>query len=164
MYDLEGMRGEYRGRNELPLIASYARSSAQTVNSGAGSVAIIDFATLKSDPFSRVTTGAAWRFTVPSAGYYEASALVTLDASAAWAAGDRAELRLYVNGVFTYVLDVFSIAAVPAAAIYVPIKGSVAALFAADDLIDIRVFQNSGAAQILIANQTYNYVTIKRVS
>ena len=74
----------------------------------------------------------------------------------------RAELRRYINSVFTFVLDVFSLPVVPGMSVYVPIKGLVTALLAANDTLDIRVFQNSGAAKPLSASQTYNYVTIKR--
>lgn len=143
---------------EDDVYAHAGRATAQAIPSGA--ITIVDFATVALDSQSAITTGAAWKYTVPAnqAGIYQVSAQV-LFASATLA---TMELLLYKNASLVRSLGQCR----GAADDYTSVGGSTLISLVAGDYIDIRAEHDTGAPRN-IGNDVsgrYDYVSIHRVS
>ena len=79
-----------------PVIAKYTISSPADANLDNGTEDVIDFDNSVYDTHSAVSTGTAWTFTAPRAGYYEVSAFIRLATGTDWSESEY--LRLYTNG------------------------------------------------------------------
>jgi hypothetical protein len=136
--------------------AGYYRTATQTI--GTGSFTIINFDTQEYDTDSAVTTGASWKYTVPTGkgGIYHVSASTNLTP----AATGQSILAVYVNG--------------SEKRRGVHLQQSGALLFLgphvsadvkvnAGDTIDVRLFQDSGGNQTTEASASCTWVTIHRV-
>lgn len=136
-------------------MASYTASGTSLVNATAS---IIQFNTIEFDTNSAVTTGAAWKFTVPagkSGKYLIATSVVP---SGAIAAGVTS-LQVYKNGSAFKTLWRSS-GAVPSTT---SLEGQAILSLVATDFIDIRVTQNSGGAMSLTATPAENFISIARL-
>jgi len=142
------------------IVARAATAAAQSIANA--TTTIIDYGTVTFDPQTRITTGAAWKFTAALAGYYAVNASILLSPTATWAAGETGNLRLYKNGAFVSQLDRkdnFS----GATAQLMSLHGSDLIFLVAGDSINIRVLQDTGGALALHTDAAFNYVTIARV-
>lgn len=102
---------------------------------------IINFDTVDDDPLGAVTTGASWKFTVPvgHGGVYSVAATVCLAASAG--AGVLA-VGLFRNGT-----EAWRLGRTPSSALAMTHSGEAKVKLVAGDYLDVRAFQNSGAAR-----------------
>lgn len=144
-----------------PTVARYSTAAGQSIANN--TTTVVNFGTLVSDTHSRVTIGAAWKFTASGGGYYRISAAVLFAATATWALGEAASLNLYGNGNPISVLDRkdnFDGGGTQ----LVQLGGSDVIALTAGDYVDVRVVQGSGAALALHADGGANYVSVVRVT
>jgi hypothetical protein len=142
------------------IVARYATNAGQSIPNNA--VTIVDFGTLVYDTHSAVTTGAAWHFHAPVNGYYAISAEVMFEATNTWVDGEYSDLEFYKNGVQLSTPDVKT--NYPASGgQYMQLGGSDIIYLAANETLDVRVYQGSGAALLLFNNFSFNYVSIHKV-
>ena len=137
--------------------AAYSTNAGQSIPNT--TVTIVDFEDREYDNLGCVTTGASWKFTAPRSNWYFGSARLAFVDSAAWAAGELAQMFLYKNGASFKALDYWEAEA--ANTIYVTLQGSFGIYLNKGDTIDIRVQQISGGALALYsASSTENWVQI----
>lgn len=142
-----------------PVNAVYVSSSGQSIPNSTDT--IINFATSEISS-GLVTIGASWKFTATDAGIYEVAAFTQLAGGGGWAVGEEAYISLAKNN--TVVARVGFTVATVAHAQTVPITCAPRQIqLAATDFIDLRLFQNSGAAISLVAVSTINWISIKKV-
>lgn len=139
--------------------AVYNTAAAQSLTNNTST--IIDFGTKEFDSHGAATTGASWKFTAPTSGVYDVSAMVLLNTGGGWAAAENVELYIYKNGSQHAALD--SNYQQAAHTTYVGAKGNRTIKLVVGDYIDIRFIQVSGGTIALVASASYNWVSIKRV-
>jgi hypothetical protein len=141
-----------------PLIfAKYRRGTAQSIPNN--TITIIDYATVDSYASSLVTTGATWKFTATTARTYSVKVAANLTSGGGWIAAEGAALMVYKNGALEDILCEWVAEATHTNS--VNLRGSTDIDLVATDYIDIRIYQNSGAAINLSADPTMNFVSIK---
>jgi hypothetical protein len=143
--------------------ARYSTAAGQSINSGGASDTVINFGTMTYDHGGRVTTGAAWVYTCDSAGIYSVTSRILYASSTGWVAGEAASLLLYRNGTVYSSLDRFD-GLNAATGMFMPLRGSDGIELAVGDTINIRTFQNSGAALALHNAAAFNYVAIAKIA
>ena len=129
-------------------------------------ITIINFEDVTFDTHGAVSVGAvgeaSWSFTAPVSGYYAISAEVMFEATNTWVDGEYSDLEFYKNGVQLSTPDVKT--NYPASGgQYMQLGGSDIIYLAANETLDVRVYQGSGAALLLFNNFLFNYVSIWRV-
>ena len=142
--------------------ARYKVSTGQTISNGA--VTIVNFDTEDYDTDSAVTTGAAWKFTVPAdmGGYYLVTTCVFFDSDDNWAAGEVMQLLLYKNnGIVSYLAE--GKCEYTDTGFNMQANGSNIVSLAATDYIDIRAYQLSGVNQTTSDSGTKCYVAIAKL-
>lgn len=141
--------------------ARYKTNARQTVADA--SYTIIDYAASDYDTDTAVTTGAAWKFTVPAnhTGYYLVSASAFLNSSAGWEVGETALLALYKNNGLVHRLDQVVMQAAGTYAVY--LTGASVVQANATDYLDVRIYQDSDASKILASTGTYSHVAISKL-
>lgn len=141
--------------------ARYYRSTTQTISND--TVTIVDFASSDFDTDSAVTTGASWKYTVPTGktGYYLVIASVVFDSSASWEQGELAYIRIFKNGGTNAFLD-YRVMQGTGTYGFNLVGGTVISLAAAD-YIDVRVYQNSDASATISALGNGNHIAIARI-
>lgn len=139
--------------------ARYKTAAGQSIPNGI--FTIVDFGTQDYDSGSLVTVGAAWKFTAAVAGYYRVSSQLLFSSTANWVLGESGENTLYKNGVA--VCNMGRNDHISSAAQYKQIQGYTELYLAAADYIDIRVYQQSGAALTLFADATHNFITVSKI-
>lgn len=146
---------------EIPstVVARYSTAAGQSIANNPIPPAIVNFGTLVRDPFSRVTTGAAWKFTANATGDYGVSASIIYAASTAWADTEAGYLALYLNNaLYSYLHRKDSYGS--ASSVFMMLSGMDTIYLVPGDFIDIRAFQNTGGALALLNDATFNYVNI----
>lgn len=148
---------------QLAPVARYKVSGTKTMTNGAAT--IIDYDTQVYDNIPSVTTGAAWKFTVPAGqgGYYLIAASALLQSSTAWAVDEYALLGVYKGGALQSYLHAFYMQAAAGTAYRVFLSGISALSLAAADYIDIRLTQNSGGDRTVESDGDYSHVSIARI-
>lgn len=147
---------------EVPatIAARYKTATAQSFTSAAAD-AIVNYDTLEFDTHSRVTTGAAWKFTANVAGYYDVNAAILFASSTAWADTEAGYIALYKNGTIYCYLDRKDSYG-SASSVFMFLHGSASIQLAATDYIDVRAFQNTGGALTLFNDSKFNYIDIRK--
>jgi uncharacterized membrane protein len=158
--DLERRIGQTEVR-EIPgaVVARYTTAAGQSIANAPVTPVIVNFGTLVRDPYSRVTVGAAWKFTANVAGDYGVSASILFAATAAWADTEAGYIALYLNNALYSNLhrkDSYT----AATAVFMMLSGMDTIYLNVGDFIDIRAFQNSGGALALFNDATFNYVNV----
>ena len=143
------------------IVARYS-GSAQQAPIPDSVVTIVDFQIVTYDPDSLVTTGAAWHFTAVVAGYYAVEAMILFTAADTWADVEWGSIYLYKNGAVFSSLDRKDNYS-SASTVFMELGGGDLVYLANGDTLDIRLFQNSGAALDLDSNPIYNHVAIWKV-
>jgi hypothetical protein len=141
--------------------ARYTLTTAQDIPNASGT--IVNFDNEEYDSENAVTTGAAWKFTVPAGlgGYYLVTAMLTADNSAEWQLNEKLDANLYKNGDFVQYLATFrSGASVTVAA---STCGSTILELDAAEYIDIRAYQDSDAALALDDGGYRTSITIAKL-
>jgi hypothetical protein len=144
----------------------YDTDSGQSIDNNLEEIIDFDSTTTGFDNATgAVTTGATWRFTVPTgqAGIYSVSTKVNLgDDTGTWNAGEYAEMNLYKNNVRHAQLDLYDMNVTATVNFGMSLQGSTMVDLAAGDFIDVRVYHNQGAAIPLVASEENNWIIIKR--
>ncbi len=141
------------------LIASAKVSSTKAVPTATAT--LIDFDTVIFDDGSDVTTGASWKYTAPSTGYYFVQAAITLESSASWEIGESLMIQVFKNGAS---IGTLAIAFVHAAGTFQMFAtGSMVIALSATDYIDIRVTQDSDVTINVAADGAQSYVSIAKL-
>jgi len=143
-----------------PILARYSTDAGQSIPDSA--VTIVNFEDVTYDQNSLVTVGAGWKFTAATAGYYVVEAMVLFAATNTWADTECGELALFKNGGWFCMLDRkdnYSSASI----VYMALGGGDLVYLAVGDMLDVRIYQNSGAALALYNNTVYNHVAIWKV-
>ncbi len=133
--------------------AAYTTAAGQSIPNN--TTTIVDFGTRDYDSHNSVTTGIAWKYTASLSGKFKACASVAFTATA----GGAREAYVFKNGVQTKSLGVGGTAGSATHGV----SGCASISLIAGDFIDIRAFQNQGAAVTLLANAVYNHVEVERV-
>lgn len=149
---------------EVPaaLAARYKTAAGQSIANNPIPPAIVDFGTVDFDTHSRVTTGAAWKFTANVAGIYVVNACILYSSTTGWIDAEAGYIALYKNGALVCFLDRKDSYG-SASAVFMMLHGTTSIQLAATDYIDIRAFQNSGASLALLNDDDFNYVDIHKL-
>jgi hypothetical protein len=123
---------------------------------------LVDFASKDWDTHGAVTTGASWKFTAPLSGRYRMCTETQSVTGGGWATTEQWTTNLYKNGIqFTAINENY---ATTTHAARMTSSGCAQVSLVAGDYIDMRLFQNSGAALNLSGTGVVNWVEIDRVS
>lgn len=144
----------------VPIVAFYTTNAGQSIPDATDT--IVDFEDVGADPWGLVTTGAAWKFTAPVAGYYLVASMIEFDLTTTWAPGERISLRLHKNGIVAKLLAAKEDES--ATNHRVSLSGTSAVTLAAGDYVDIRINQSSGGSLALITTSQNNHVAIARLT
>jgi len=145
---------------DTKIIARYTSNAATSIANGTPT--IHDFATRIYDSHGAVTTGASWKFTAPKPATYRMTVMSSSAAGGGWASTEEWSGLIYKNGVeqgnrpFRTVMYAGHTVAVNG-------NGSAAIKLLAGDYIDLRVFQNSGAALNTDTDAALNHVEIEEI-
>lgn len=139
------------------VVAIYATDSGQTIPHG--SKTIVNFDTKFIDTHDAVTTGAAWKFTVPISGLYFLRANALYVDSSDWSAGEIGQLEVNVNGAATRLINRIDMYTVEVATAMF-LSGSCLIAMDANDALDLRIYQSSGESLNLLAATLHNRVSI----
>lgn len=148
-------------KRAVPIAARATHTTGQTIPNNTATV--INFETKTFDSLTLITTGAAWKFTAPIAGYYNINAAIMYTSTTAWAAGEAGDLVLYVNGSAYATLDYHNNWVSAGTLIFMQLSGSDVVYLTAGQYLDLRTTQQSGAALALIAVGQFNYISISKV-
>jgi hypothetical protein len=143
---------------------AYARYKVSATRSLANStLTIVNFDTSVFDTDSAVTTGAAWKFTVPAdhGGYFIVTSTITLESNAGWGASEYLQVDVYVDGAYYTTLNKWNCQV--AGTFVVGTTGASIVYAAAASFIDIRCTQNSGGAINVDADGNLSHVAIARL-
>lgn len=138
--------------------AGVATASGQSIPNNTNTVVNMDIVSTDTD--GAVTTGAAWKFTVPAGkgGLYLVSVGVSLNATVAGACDQI--LGLFKNGA-----ELVRLQRLPGNTTKeTGLSGSIVLSLAAGDTVAPLIFQNSGAAVTLEANALANWLTVTGVN
>ena len=137
----------------------YSTNAGQSISSG--SYEIVDFEDKSYDTHNAVTVGASWKFTAPYSGKYHISAktifdTITLDS------GEVVWSGIYKNGA----ANSYKVAhqAIGTGAVAVSADINIDIDLVEGDYVDYRAYQSSGGAVALYSANTYNQISIHRVS
>ena len=140
--------------------AKYGLHTGQSIPNGV-TPTIVNFGTSFHDTHGAVTTGASWKFTAPSPGYYSVFSKIVYD-TAAFTANSGITLALFKNGaVYSYLFSEFQ---ETTATRYNSLGGQDTILLNAGDYIDIRTVHNESSSRSLFNSSAYSYVSVDRVS
>lgn len=141
--------------------ARYTTNAGQSIANATRT--IVNFEDLGYDTHSAVTIGDAWKFTCPTGqgGYYRVALALLFGSSAAWGAGEIAQVEIWKGGAFYSAVDKKTVEV--AVTETVGVFGCDDVYLAAGEYIDIRVYQNSGGALALYTDGGYNHVAISKV-
>jgi len=156
--DFERLSGPSTIAASESVTARYSTAAGQSIPNGTAT--IVNFGTKDFDSHGMVTTGASWSAKVPASGKYLVTATVT------WTPADYNPnkifyLQIFKDGVSHSVSPIFT--DVATATVYP--GGTITTLVdcVAGTSIDIRAYQDNGAATTLYSFATSNYVSIHRV-
>lgn len=142
--------------------ARYVRTIAgQTFNDS--SITILNLDVLDYDTDSAVTTGASWKFTAPSAGYYLTNVRLMFATTTTWAENEHVILYYYVNNAFVCQIERSNGLDSSAATAAASCGGTVVDYLGAGSYLDVRVYQNCGSALSLQSTAGYNYIEISKI-
>lgn len=139
--------------------ARYYKTSA--LNLLTGVTTLIDYAQQDYDTHSAVTTGAAWKFTVPTGlgGLYYVDARLGIANNAGWLTTEFADLFIYKNGAQSRFLDRRPGNTV----LQVMVQGACIMSLVPGDDIDVRAAQNSGNTIGIATGASVNEIAIHRL-
>lgn len=148
------------GADPNMVLAAYKASSGQILSNGSSSV--IDFDTKEVDTDSAVTTGLAWKFTVPAGkgGTYQVSAAAAFSGAAATATD--CFLTLYKSG--TEVRRFGRYSGTTGGSGILNFTGSTVIQLSAGDTIQAKMFQSSGATRATESNPACNWIEVTRLN
>ena len=125
------------------------------------SATIVNFGNKTFDTHGAVTTGASWKFTAPVSGIYRVSASIGSNSGGGWVVGELWVVRLYKNNSFQ--VELCSIISQTTHSTYISVNGTDIINLIAGDTIDLRIYQNSGAALNTAASNESVWISIIKV-
>lgn len=140
--------------------ARYSTSAGQSISDGATS--IVNYGTQEKDLTGSVTVGASWKFTAPIAGEYQVNGHF-LFASHLIVATGQYIVYLYKNGSVSKTMSFWE---ADSANNTTQVSGNTfngVVDLIAGDTIDVRILNNTGAAETLATAVKDNWVSIRRV-
>jgi len=140
-------------------VARYKTGAGQSIPDN--SATILDCETSVFDTDSRVTTGAAWKFTSNRDGYYRAAAVSRSAAGAGWDPGEQWEMTVYKNGTIHTVLGTHISETTNSTGH--GSGGSALVFLASGDYVDFRILQTTGAARGVNADANQNWCEVEFV-
>lgn len=143
-----------------PAFAKYSTNTNTSIANGV--VQILDFEDKVNDTMNCVTIGAAWKFTAPRTKQYLVIAAARLEASANWATDETVELYAYVDGALDSIMSVYTFD-IGTAGSQPTVSGSTVVQMTAGSFVDIRLFQNSGAARLLSTTAGRVFVCVREL-
>jgi hypothetical protein len=143
-----------------PIGARYTSDTAQSF--GTGAQVVVNYEDVDYDPYSLVTVGAAWVFTVPVTGIYHVDASILWASSTAWADGESTAFVLQRNGADFSVLKRYD-ANASAAATLVHVTGSDFVSCNAGDTLAVTAEQNTGGNLTRFNSGLFNYISIAKL-
>lgn len=152
--------------NQSRVIANQDTSTGQSVNSATTTIVQYDEETEDEQAEYNITN---YRFTAQKGGYYLVIASLMFESSSDWDNDEYASLSLFKNGSRERTLDCRSgwdQSGLGGARNYtVFLTGSaIVYLDGASDYVDVRVYQNSGAARTVSSNEYENRLEIHKLS
>lgn len=151
---------EMRAREQPAYPVRYETVAGQSIANG--SYTLVDFGSMAFDPYGLVTTGAAWKYTAPANGFYAVAANILYANTVTWADAEGAGLRLYKNDASDLVMG-FTYGIGSASSFARGQNGMALVKLAEGDYVDVRAFQNTGAALNLNTSSRFNWVCIWRI-
>ena len=137
----------------------YTSNTAQSMANT--SATIVNFGNKTFDTHGAVTTGASWKFTAPVSGIYRVSASIGSNSGGGWVVGELWVVRLYKNNSFQ--VELCSIISQTTHSTYISVNGTDIINLIAGDTIDLRIYQNSGAALNTAASNESVWISIIKV-
>jgi hypothetical protein len=124
---------------------------------------LVNYDTVVYDDDTAVTTGAAWKFTVPAShdGYFLVCASILIKSNANWTAAEKMELQLFKNNSIYCVLASTYAQATGTYALFT--TGSAVISLVATDYIDVRCYHNTGSAEVTNSDGNYSHIAIARL-
>jgi len=142
------------------VFADYSSNNAQSI--AASTVVLLNFEDVGVDSRSLVTIGASWKFTAPFTGHYQINTFMTFT-SAAWTAGNIAQLYLYKNNAVERLIRRITTEATTTH--YLALEGSLSVRLVQGDYIDIRAYHTRTAGAVALhSDGAFNWITIAMVS
>ena len=140
--------------------ARYSTNAGATIT---GSLAVVDFEDKDYDINGEVTSGADWKFTAKTAGYYQVNAKLGLNTTTGFEAGGYFRMLLYKNTsntseILSKAVDTSGVGQ------YMHINMSDVVYLAVGDYLQIKASQTSGENQTLIAGGANNFISISKVT
>lgn len=151
---------EMRATERPAFPVRYETVAGQSIANGA--YTLVDFDSMFFDPYALVTTGAAWKYTAPANGYYGVASQIMYANTTTWADTEGAGMRVYKNDVADLVMG-FTYGIGSASSFSRGQNGLALVKLAEGDYIDVRAFQNTGAALNLSTSSRFNSVCIWRI-
>lgn len=123
---------------------------------------VVNFDTVSFDTANAVTTGAAWKFTAPSAGYYTVQVGLEMAYGCNWASGEERRLQLTKSGSGTSVtLDYAYDTGIGAHA--VNLRGGATIHLIANEYLQLNVYHTS-TVNCGISSGEADYISIVKVA
>jgi hypothetical protein len=158
--ELAAKVGDLERLEHPAILARYSTDAGQSIPDSMAT--IVNFEDVTYDQNSLVTTGAGWKFTAATAGYYSVVLMIMFAGTNTWVDTEDGALYLYKNGaVFSRLdrKDNYS----SASSVYMALGGGDVVYLAVGDTMDVRAWQTSGAALALNNDGTWNHVAIWKV-
>lgn len=138
--------------------ARYSSNAGQSIANN--TVTIVNFEDKEWDSHGAVTVGASWKFTAPETNYYRVSTGIIFDAFTA-DAGEIAASYIHKGGTNTSRLNLWEAAA--GIDTYVSLGGSTTVYLLKGEYIDVRVYQNTGGAEVFNNVTEDVWITIESI-
>ena len=141
--------------------AEYTSSAGASISNNASTV--VNFGTKVTDTDTAVSTGASWKFTVPTGkgGQYAVTAHVTFAGTSITASATSFQLIARKNGSVVDGGQLLSLTPTVSVAFGVQIATIINC--ADGDYIDVQVYQSNGGSRALTTSPTDNRICIKRL-
>lgn len=136
-------------------VAARAKTAAGQSIPGGYTATVVNFGTVDFDTDSAITTGASWKFTAVTAGYYRVSAAIAY----ATATQDT-YMQISKNGTVFATLSAWGMILAGSNTFHC---GSTLVHLGVGDYIQIIALQNTGGSVALTSNNQFNYVDINLV-
>lgn len=144
------------------VVAKYVHTTSQSIATGWAT--IINFNEGVYDTFQAVTTGAGWNFYVPYPGFYRLTARMILDSGTGWAETEFASIDVYGGAVgATKLGNIAFVQGRSGSPTQVAVGGSGTFYLTAEELINFRIYQNSGGSKNTVANSDVCWCSIEKL-
>lgn len=142
------------------IYAEYRTSAGQSIPNATNT--IVNYGTKTHDSHNLVTVGASWKFTSGISGLYRVVVKNLFLTGQSWAAGTIAQASIFKNNSATPEVAAYKTIEVGHSQ-ELMVTGEARIKLLAGDFIDVRLFQNAGAARSLYTGADFNVIFIERI-